>query len=386
MTDYLAIARDLQPLIREAADEADRTARLPARVATGMAEAGLYRLTIASAFGGIEADPLTTFEVIEAISQADGAAGWNLMISLETAGIASGAATNEAGEAVYASNPNMIMSGALIALARGRRVPGGWRVSGRWPFASGCHNASWFWGGFTQYEADGTPILNAAGAPRAVQALIPMAQATIIETWDVAGLRGSGSHNVEFTDIFVPDAFTTDVYGAPMRQTTALFRYPLISRLCFTKVAVATGIARTALDAFIDLANGKTPYASRTLLRERAQAQLAIAEAEALLGGARAFVLSGIRGVWDEVCAGRTPSPDVRMRQRLAASTAVQWAAQAVDLVHAAAGSTVNYTKSPLERCFRDVHVVPQHVTVAPTFFETAGRALLGMPVLPGSF
>ncbi len=385
MTDYVAVARSLGAEIRAAASEADQARRLPHSVAQSMARADLYRLTIASAFGGLEVDPLTSFRVIEAISEANGSAGWNLMLSLETAGISSGAVTPEAGAAVYGADPGMIMSGALNPLGRGVRVEGGWRLRGRWPFASGCHNATWFWGGFLVSDEDG-PILRTDGTPKPLQALIPMGDMRIIETWDVAGLRGSGSHDVECAECFVPDAFVTDVYGSPMRQTTPLFRYPLISRLCFTKVAVATGIARAALDAFADLAGAKTPYASRSLLRDRAQAQLAMAEAEALLGGARAFVAQGIGDVWEEVLAGRAPSPELRLKQRLAASSAVQWAVRAVELVHAAAGSSANFAANPLERHFRDIHVVPQHVTVAPAFFETAGRALLGLPTLPGSF
>ena len=205
-------------------------------------------------------------------------------------------------------------------------------------------------------------------------------------TWDVAGMRGSGSHDVAVHDIFVPAAFTTDVYVSPNTQTSPLFRYPIISRLCYTKVGVATGIARAAIDAFVELAGAKTPYLSRSLLRDRSTAQLAAAEAEVTLGAGRAFTFEAVGAMWAALTAGQAPSMELRLRQRMATTHAVQAAVRAVDLVHSAAGLTPNYRGSPLERHFRDVHVVPQHPTVSPAFMETAGRALLGLETAPGSY
>ena len=383
--DLVATARELAPIVREAADEADRERRLPERVAQAMAKAGLYRTSVAIACGGYECDPVTTIKVIEAIAEVDGATGWNLMIGLEGAGIASGAVSHMAAEEVFLGNPTSILCGAVNPLGRARAVEGGWIVSGRWPYASGCHNANWFWGGATLIDDEGTPMKRPSGVPHAVQMLIPRADWEILDTWNVAGLRGSGSHDVQVSDVFVPAHRMTDIFLPPTNDSP-LFRYPVISRLCYNKVGVATGIARSAIDAFIELANEKTPYLSRSLLRDRAQAQLAVAEAEALLRSGRAFLFEAIGEMWDEVSAGRQPSPELRVRQRLAASHAVVSAVKAVELVHNAAGATANFQSSPLERQFRDVHVVRAHVTVSPAFFETAGRALLGVPVDPGSY
>jgi indole-3-acetate monooxygenase len=380
--DPVALARSLAGTVKAGADEGDRERRLPERVARAMAAAGLYRLSVAAAYGGAEADPITTIKAIEAVSEADGSAGWNLMIGLETAGLASGCVTPDAGGEVWLKQPETIMSGAVNPQGRGKRVEGGWRVSGRWPYASGCHNADWFWGG-TIIE-DG-PV-TADGTPRGVQLLIPRADYRIIETWDVAGMRGSGSHDVEVADIFVPAHRMTDIWGERPSVDSMLFRYPVVSRLCYNKVGVATGIARTAIAVFVEMAGAKVPYTAQQLLRERAHAQLAVAEAEALLEAGRAFVFAAVGQMWDEVAAGRAPSKELRIRQRLASSFAVDSCVKAVELLYRSSGASPNFRDHPLERLFRDVHVVRAHTTVTPAIFETAGRALLGLPVAPGSF
>ena len=384
--DAVERAQSVADILREAGPEAERERRLPERAARAMAHAGLYRLSVARAYGGDEADPATLVRAIEAVSRADAAAGWNLMIGLETAGISSGHVDPEGGNEIWGANPDAILCGALRTSARAVREPGGWRITGQWPFASGCHNAQWFWGGALMFDTDQSPILNSRGLQRPIQACMPMESVRILDTWNVAGLRGSGSHDVAVDNLFVPDHLTTDVYGSPARQQTPLFRYPLISRLCFTKVGVGAGIARSAIDAFVSLATEKTPYTATQLLRERPQAQLAVAEAEALLGAGRAFVLEAVGQMWEEVCAEREPSPELRVRQRLAASFCTDACTRAVDIIVRAAGSTANFLSSPLERHARDVRVVQSHVTVAPAVFETAGRAMLGLPVNPGSF
>jgi alkylation response protein AidB-like acyl-CoA dehydrogenase len=382
----LAAAAQLHDLIAAGADEADRERRLPAGVANAMADAGLYRASVAAPAGGLELDPISTILLIEAVSRANGSAGWNLMIGLETAGISSGAMTEQAWEDTWRSHPAAKMSGALNPLGRARPVEGGFRVSGRWPFASGIHNADWFWAGCLLLDRDGELVRDTNGAPRPMQVILPKETFEILDTWHTAGLRGSGSHDVVITDAFVPAHRTTGVYQVLSRVDSPLFRYPLTSRLCYNKVGVATGIARAAIEAFVDLAGAKKPYLSQDLLRDRAHAQLAVAEAEAMLSAGRAYVLDVVGQIWAELCAGRSPSAGLRVRQRLAASWCVEWSVRAVELLHRSSGATANNEGHAIERAFRDVHVVAQHTTVNQAVFETAGRALLGMEVAPGSF
>jgi alkylation response protein AidB-like acyl-CoA dehydrogenase len=258
-------------------------------------------------------------------------------------------------------------------------VEGGLVVNGRWPYASGCDGADFFWGGCLLVDGSGEPRRSAHGQRIGRQVIVPRASYTVDETWEAAGLCGSGSHDVVVSDVFVPDDHVTDLYGAGMRVDTPLFRLPIYSRLAFNKVGVATGIARTALSAFERLANEKTPFITTELLRERPQAQLAMAEAEARLRAARAFVFEAVEAVWSATCVGRAVSDREQALVRLACSHCCAEAVMAVDLVYAQAGITASFPSSPLERAIRDVRVVPQHTMVAPTAIGAAGRVLLGL-------
>jgi alkylation response protein AidB-like acyl-CoA dehydrogenase len=363
-------ARALQPLVRSFADRAEQQRTLPLEVVQALREAGLFRVAVAKEVGGVEATPREQILAIEAISEADGAAGWTLMIGVESLGFASAVLRADVGEEVIAKHPEVIFSGALNPLGRATRVDGGVRASGRWPFASGCLHSDWFWG---------QCVIDEDGKPGLLEVLVPRSDFHVLDTWHVAGLRGSGSHDVEIRDLFVPERFTTAVGRGALHAAGALFRLPPFSRLAYNKVGVATGIARGALDAFIELASERVPRGMRAPLRERRFAQESIAEAEAALRSARAFVFESVEELWQETLAGRTPTAKQRALVQLACCKAVAASAHAVELVHAAAGTSANSLSSPLERRMRDVRVVGQHIMVSPALIEPASRVLLGL-------
>jgi alkylation response protein AidB-like acyl-CoA dehydrogenase len=364
-------ARELQPLVRRFADRAEAERTLPLEVVRALREAGLFRIAAAAEVGGAEATPREQILAIEAISEADGAAGWALMIGIENLGFASALLQPDVAEEVIAKRPEVIFSGALNPLGRATRVDGGVRASGRWPFASGCLHSDWFWG---------QCVLEESGKPELLEVLVPRAEFEVLDTWHVAGLRGSGSHDVEIRDVFVADRFTTRVGLGRVHAKGDLFRLPPFSRLAYNKVGVATGIARGALDAFVELASERVPRGMRAPLRERRFAQESIAEAETVLRSARAFAFEAVEELWQETCAGRPPSAKQRALVQLACSKAVAASARAVEIVHAAAGTSANTLSSPLERRMRDVHVVGQHIIVSPALIEPASRVLLGLP------
>lgn len=375
--DYVARARGLQPLVRECADEAERDRRLPKRLVEAMAAAGLYRVAAPASVGGGETEPGTQIRVIEAISEADGAAGWTLMIGIEAMGFLGAALPFEVARRLYADS-GLVVAGALNPLGSAQPARGGYKVSGQWPFASGCDAAQFFWGQCVVYH-DRERVREDDGRVKLVEVVLPREDFEILDTWHVSGLRGSGSHDVRASDVFVPEEMTTAVSNWGLREKGPLFRMPPFSRLAYNKVGVATGIARAAIEHFKELAQAKVPRASTVPLRERLTAQLAVAEAETELGSARAWVFDTVGEVWSAVVAGSRVSPEQRARVQLACSNACSAAVRAVDKVHCAAGTTANFLASPLERCFRDVQVVRQHITVSPQWFEAAGRVLLGL-------
>ncbi|MDG2114612.1 MAG: acyl-CoA dehydrogenase family protein, partial [Actinomycetota bacterium] len=260
----VAAARALQPLVRSHAAAAGELRHVPLEPVQAMADAGLYSLAAPACFGGAEADPATTIEVIEAISEADGSIGWTLMIGIETVGIGGSLMDHDMAAGLFAEHPDLVMCGALNPQGRARRVEGGWQVSGQWPFASGCHHATLFWGQCVVEDSEPTQL---------IEVLVPRASYDILDTWRVNGLRGTGSHDVSVSDLFVPDEMTTAVSGREPRHDGALYRLPPFTRLAYNKVGVATGIARAALDAFVDLAEHKQPRLMSRSLRERPRAQ-----------------------------------------------------------------------------------------------------------------
>ena len=364
-------ARELAPLVQRNASRAEAERTLPGEVVSALREAGLFRVAVAREVGGAEASPREQILAIEAISEADGSAGWALMIGVETLGFASAFLAPDVAEETIAKHPEVIFSGALNPLGRATRVEGGVRVSGRWPFASGCLHSDWFWG---------QCLLDEGGRPQPLEVLVPRSDFRVLDTWHVAGLRGSGSHDVLIEDLFVADRFTTQVGAGRIHARGALFRLPLLSRLSYNKVGVATGIARGALDAFARLASEHVPRAMSAPLRERRFAQESFAEAETALRSARAFVLESVEDLWQETLAGRAPSMKQRALVQLACVKAVMASARAVERVHAAAGTSANALSSPLERRMRDAHVVGQHIAVSPSLLEPASRVLLGLP------
>jgi alkylation response protein AidB-like acyl-CoA dehydrogenase len=370
---YVERARALAPLIREHADRAEEACRLPEVVAKALAAQGLYRVGAPVPLLGADADPATQIEVIEAVARADGSAGWNLMIGIEVFGqIAPFLGATQA----LLEDSMLIMCGATSAMGRADREDGGYRVNGQWQFVSGCHNASLFAGTVMRYEQglqiDGPPAFAVARDD----------EYEILDTWDVSGMRGSGSHDLRLVDLWLPEERLVVPAEVEITERTPLQRIPLGVKLSYNKVGVCLGIARAGVDAFVELATGKRPRFGSEKLRERPLAQRAIAEAEVRLRSARALVFEMVEELWETVVASGRLEDRWRALFQIACSDAARACVEAVDTIAEAAGTTPNFVGQPLERIVRDVRVVRQHITVAPQHIEDGGRMLLGLPPL----
>jgi len=363
--------------IRRRADAIEQARRMPADLAAEMAAAGMFRLLVPACYGGAEVHPQAFFDALVATSQADGAVGWCQMIGVTTGLLAASLPERWSAE-LYGSHPDVITTGVTAPLGRGRRVDGGMQVSGRWPFGSGCQISDWICGGTLVMTEDG-PERGDNGAPRVLLPFFPAAEVVIHDdTWDTSGLKGTGSHDIEVLDAFVPDGRWVELGGRP-RIDHPLYRFPTLGLLALGVSAVAIGIARRAREAFVSLATDKVPTGSARTLAERGSAQKELAQATALIDSAAALTREAIDEAWvlanDE---GRLPI-ETKARLRLAATNNAWSAAHAVDLLYHAAGGSAVYAKSPLQRCFRDVHVATQHLMVAQPTYEVIGRVALGM-------
>ena len=365
-------AKGLLGLVREHAEASESQRHLKREVAEAFAREGLFRIAAPVDFFGSEEDPITQIETIESVAYADGSAAWNLMIGIETFGLIAPGFVH-CRELI--EDLSVIMCSSTASAGRADKVDGGYRVSGRWGFCSGCHNSELF--GATVYIYE-----NGERDKSGHQYLVvPKPEFEILDTWYTSGLCGSGSHDVVLEDVFVPEERLVAPLGK-VQHDSALLRMPFRSRLCYNKVAIAFGLARSALDDFVDLADGKVPRFTSKSLKERGWAQRAIAESEVRVRSVRALVIELLGSLWDKAVEGEAVSDKEAALFQLACSDAVRSCIGAVDRLVEAAGTTANQKGHPLERVARDIRVVGQHQTVAPHHIEDAGKVLLGVPAV----
>jgi alkylation response protein AidB-like acyl-CoA dehydrogenase len=369
-------ARALATGIRERAEQIERDRRLPAELVHAMAEAGLFRMCVPRQLGGLEVDVATLVRAIEEIAYADGSAGWCVMIGA-TSGVVSAYLAEDAARAIYATGPEVVTGGVFAPFGKAATVAGGFRVSGRWPFASGCEHCAWLMGG-SLISTDGQPRLLANGTPESRLMLFPATEAEVIDTWTVSGLRGTGSHDIAVHDLFVPASRSVSLSVDRPRQPGPLYAFPVFGLLALGIAGVALGVARSAIDELVRLASSKTPTGARKRLADRATTQVEVAQAEATLRSARSFLFETVAETWQAASSEGAISIQQRALLRLAATHATTSAARVVDLMYNAGGGTSIYSSSPLQRCFRDIHVVTQHMMVGPATYELTGRLLLG--------
>jgi indole-3-acetate monooxygenase len=367
--EVVTTARALGPTLRAASEAIERDRRLPPAVVTALTDAGVFRMCVPASLGGGEVSARTLVEVIEAIAAADGSAGWCTMIGATT-GVVSAYLPETAAREIYGAAGTI--TGGVFA-PQGVAVPtdGGYQVSGRWSFGSGCQHCGWLMGGCLVRTDPAVP-------PRMM--IVRAEHVEIIDTWDTAGLRGTGSHDLVIMERFVPAEHSVSLIGDRPRAPGPLYRFPVFGLLALGIGGVALGIARNAIDALVALAQTKKPADSRRGLAERGVVQSQVATAEGLVRAARAFLFDQIDDAWTTACRGDAISIAQRTGLRLAATHATSSAANAVDLMYAAGGGSAIYARSPLQRAFRDIHTATAHAMVAPATLELTGRLLLGLP------
>jgi alkylation response protein AidB-like acyl-CoA dehydrogenase len=363
-------AEEIAPL--SARIEAER--RLPPEAVASLVRAGVFKLLVPRAYGGAEAHPATFVAAVEAVARGDGSAGWCTMIGA-TSGLMSVHLDEDLAREIYGRD-DAVTCGVFAPMGRAVATTDGYRVSGRWPFASGCEHSSWRMGGAIVMGEAGPSELLPSGAPDVRSVIFRADETRVIDTWDTSGLRGTGSHDLEVTDVVVPRARTFSlITGTPKH---AGYTLPFFGVLAAGVAAVGLGIARASIDAFVVMAKTKKPPGSKRTIAERELVQLEVAKAEARLGSARAFLFEAT----EEAAAAlgdASAQLTARARLRLAASHAAVESAAVTALMYEAGGGSAIYSKSPLQRHFRDAHVVTHHVMVSKTASMLAGRVLLGL-------
>ena len=378
---YFEKLQKLAPAIREHADRAEREAQMPGEVIDAFHEAGLLRILLPREMGGGELTIPDSLRLYEEVARIDGSAAWNLAIC--SGGPLFGHNLSRAAFEKIFGDKRGVSAGSLNpATTRVVAEKGGWRFSGKATYASASAHATYLMAAGMVLR-DGAPEM-VDGFPTMRAGMFPIKEAKILNTWSTAGMRGTGSNDCVFENVFVPDEFTFDWMNAKsLWQRGPFANIPLQLQFVGGFVSVVLGTARHALDTLNEIAQAKVPTATRATLRERPIAQIQYAQAEGLLHAARAYFYDCNDEIWRKGVAGDSFSIEDRAHARLAVVTAAKLAAQAVDLIAEIAGMNAAQTSCPIERCWRDVHTATQHVLMNTSRFEVVGRVLFGLD--PGS-
>ncbi len=378
----LEAAVGLRPSIAAAREQIEQQRCLPPPLVTQLKEAGVFRMTMPRAWGGSELDPAAQLRVLEELSYADASVGWCATIGCDT-GYFSAYMDQTVARQMF-SDLDMVTGGNLARTAgRAVRVAGGYRVSGHWPFASGCRHADWMIGSCTVHD-DATPLNTDTGLPVTRVCFLSPDQCQILDTWHTTGMRGTGSHDFTVTDIFVPEERTFSLQSLqPLRPQPLYAFFPFVAGKFG---AVPLGLARAAIEATVELARGSHArqvitggqLTSKHTVNEEYYMQSGIAQAEAMVGSARSYLYEQTERIWEQLLAGQHPSLDDVASYTLSYIHTYTACREAVDQLYCLAGAAAVYTSGGLDRLLRDIRTVAQHVLAGPHSYEMVGRQLLG--------
>jgi len=381
--EWIARAKALAPALAAAAPRIEADKQLPPDVVDALHEARLFRMLLPRSLGGAELELADFFEVIVALAEGDASVAW---CASQSSGCAMAAAYlgPAAAREIFGDARAVLAWGFPAEPCRASPVEGGWKVNGTWGFGSGNRHASWLGGHCQLPDGSERTML----FPRSEVAIKP-------DSWNVVGLRGTGSDTYSVAGLFVPAAHAivarasgrdlppaADAEPEPepeRREHGTLYRFSPTSVYQCGFAGVALGIARATQDAFLDLATKKTPRGSSTTLRDNPVVQLRVAQSEARLGSTRAWLLSSLRAMWAECAASGRVSFEHRIRLRLASTYAIQEAREVVETAYIDAGATAIFEVNPFERRLRDMHAVSQQIQSHPAHFQSVGQHYLGL-------
>jgi len=376
--DPVARARALGPTIDAAADELERTRRIPQPLLGQLHETGLLRLLLPRNCGGEQVEPGTYLLAIEEVSRHDASVGWNMFVG-NSSGLIAPFLALEIAQAIYADPTSLIAWGPPNG-CNAQAVEGGYRVNGQWDFASGCRQANWMGAHCRVLEPDGTIRLNRFGAPTIRTLLFPAKQAELLDTWNTIGLRGTASDSYRVTDVFVAEAYSsTREDPALRREPGPLYAFTMQGLYAVGCAGVALGVARAMLEAFMDLASRKAPR-GLARLADNAVIQAEIARCEVKIGAARAYLLETLADIYTRADDIAPIEVADRGRVRLGCANAIQMAVEVADWTYRNAGVDAIFPGTPFERRFRDIHTLSQQIQSRTAHFEAVGQVLLGMP------
>jgi alkylation response protein AidB-like acyl-CoA dehydrogenase len=379
--DWIARAQKLAPMIEAAAERTENDRKISPDVMAAMHDARLFHMLLPLSLGGGAADIATFNQVIETVAAADASPAWCLAQAAASSH-AAGFLEPEIALEVFGAPYALVAWGPPAGVAKAVAVDGGYRVTGKWRFASGSANATWMGGHSTVFDADDKPRLDAGGRPVNRTMLFRKEQANIKDTWHVLGLRGTASNDYQVENLFVREPYTTWRDFAPdRREQGPLYNIPMLTLYGIGFSGVTLGIARACLDAFMQVAQTKKSgggVGATTVLRDNAVIQSQVAQATQRLRSARVFLLQMLDEIWQTSSSTGKFTLEQRALLRVAITGAMDQARKVVDFACHAAGTTAIFQGGPFERRFRDLHTALAQGQAHLSNFESAGQALFG--------
>jgi indole-3-acetate monooxygenase len=366
----LDAAMSRRELIVGAAARNETEHTLASPVVDALSDAGLFHMLVPESLGGLGLSMHDALQVLEVVSAADGSTGWCLLKG-SSSSMMVGYMPGDVAALVQPDRSTRVAGNFNPGRGTATPVDGGFRLTGRWDWATGVRHSRWFLAG-AMVQGD---------TPRPITLWVPTAELEILDTWRSPGMAGTGSTDVTATDVFVDERFGFAGMMAAPRHTAAIYSVPFGAQVMVPHGALAIGIAQGAIDAFVALASDKTPVNSSSSLAGRPGAQDALGRALGNVASARAFLYSAVDCAWGG--AGEAPDPAALLNLSLASTQATRLCLEAVDLLHAAAGGTVAQFDHPIARAFRDLHVAASHYTVSTERFAGAGRVVFGLAASP---
>ena len=368
----------LLPEIAARAEETEKTRHLPADLAAKLADAGAFNLSKPASLGGLELEPLDFMKIVATVAEADASAGWCVMIAV-TSTLGAAYMPEPVAQEIFGAG-DVITGGVFAPMGKAEDKGDHYLLSGQWQWGSGSANCSWLGGGAMIFK-DGELQKFENGAPYHRMLFFPATEVSFIDSWHVAGLKGTGSGDFSVENLKVPKDRSVSFVGDQPRDPGALYKFPLFGLLALGVSSVALGNARAALEEISNIAiNKKTPGGGRSMA-QRATVQADLARASAQLGGAFAYLEAAISECWAEAKGAGAISAKGRANLRLACAHATEISAEVCKTAYTLGGGGAVYSTSSLQRRFRDAHVATQHIATAPAVFELAGRVLLEQPV-----
>ena len=347
----------------------ERERRLTRPVFQAIAEAGLLRLWAPRALGGWELSPPEFMAVVEAAATLDGSIGW---VVGNGGGMSRAAGyLPEAVARRWFARDDALVVATNGAIGEAVSVEGGYRISGRWPFASGIHHAS--------LVAAACRVADGSGQGPVLLCYVPAEHAKIVDNWRVSGLRASGSCDYTLSNVFVPVEHTHDMLNPPATQPGLPYRWPAISAFATTVSVVPLGIARAALDSFTGGLAARTRAGTSVALRDRELIQSEVGRAEVLHAAARALLLSAMNDLTQALDEGGERLVRGRAMYRAACTHAAESSIRVAEMVSAAAGAASIWEEHLLERQVRDIHAAAKHIAMSPNNYVVSGRICLGL-------